>query len=90
MAIILTRGGIWVTKCPDAIKEAMEALGGEATIEEVRCWIDDKYPNRWKDIATSMAYLTYPGNKASHYPISERFLERVSRGRYRLRVVVQG
>lgn len=76
-------------KCSDAIKEAMKALGGEATIKEVRQWIDTKYPKRWIDITKSMADLTYPGNKASQYPMNERFLKRVSRGRYCLREVIQ-
>jgi len=72
-------------KCKDAIREALEHLGGEGTIEQVKDYIVSKYGSRWKDISTEMADLTFPGSKSSGYKISERFLERVSRGRYRLR-----
>ena len=69
----------------EAIKEAMQALGGESTSREVSAWINDRYPGRWKDISTAMADLTYPGSPSSTYPVSQRFLERIAPGRYRLR-----
>lgn len=69
----------------EAIKEAMVGLGGERSIEEVKQWIKAHYGNRWQDITTTIAYLTYPGNKSSSYAPSERFLIRVSRGVYRLK-----
>lgn len=69
----------------EAIKEAMVALGGDGSIEEVTEWIKARYGDRWKDIRTRIADLTYPGNSSSSYTPSERFLERVSRGVYRLR-----
>jgi len=71
--------------CKDAIREALENLGGEGTIKQVKDYILFKYGSKWKDISTAMADLTFPGSKSSTYKISERFLERVFRGRYRLR-----
>jgi len=70
----------------DVIKEAMEFLGGEGTIEQVRSFIASNYGPRWKDVGVAMADLTFPGSKSSTYPEKERFLERIGRGRYRLRV----
>ena len=69
----------------EAIKEAMHALGGEAASKDVSAWITQRYPGRWKDVSTAMADLTYPGSPSSTYPESQRFLERVAPGRYRLR-----
>lgn len=69
----------------EAIREAMEALGGEADARDVRAWIDERYPGAWADITVDMADLTYPGNASSTYPPDRRFLRRVSRGRYALR-----
>lgn len=76
------------TNLPKAIKKAMIALGGEASIQEVTEWINHYYPNKWKDnsISTAMADLTYPGNPSSQYAPEDRFLERVGRGIYRLRI----
>lgn len=71
--------------CKDAIREALENLGGEGTIKQVKDYIVSKYGPRWKDISTAMADLTFPGSKSSTYTINERFLERVAKGRYRLR-----
>jgi hypothetical protein len=70
----------------EAIREAMHALGGEAAIKEVSAWINQRYPGRWKDVSTAMADLAYPGSPSPTYPASQRFLERVAPGRYRLRV----
>jgi hypothetical protein len=74
-----------MTTAADAIHEAMAALGGEAEARDVRAWVDARYPGRWADITVQMADLTYPGNASSTYPVQHRFLERVERGRYRLR-----
>jgi hypothetical protein len=63
----------------------MNALGGEADARDVKAWVDDRYPGGWADITVQMADLTHPGNPSSTYPNEERFLERVARGRYRLR-----
>lgn len=48
-----------------SIKEAMVALGGDKFIEEVKQWIKARYGDKWKNIATDMADLTYPGNNTS-------------------------
>lgn len=68
------------------IKEAMWSLGGEATVKQVKDFIASNYGARWKDVETSMADLTYPGSKSSQYSEKDRFLERIERGKYRLRV----
>jgi hypothetical protein len=73
------------TTAAEAIGEAMNALGGEAAIRDVSAWISQRYPGRWKDVSTDMADLTYPGSPSSTYLSSQRFLERVAPGRYRLR-----
>lgn len=72
-------------KCKDAIREALLHFGGEGTIEQVKSYIKSKYGFKWKDIGTTMADLTFPGSRSSTYSLNERFLERVGRGRYRLR-----
>lgn len=74
-----------MTTAAEAIKEAMEALGGEANARDVRDWVEARYPGRWADVTTDMADLTEPGNASTTYRQDQRFLQRVSRGRYRLR-----
>lgn len=74
-----------MTTASQAIREAMAALGGEADAREVKVWIDSHYPGGWADVTVQMADLTYPGNASSTYPIAQRIIERVGRGRYRLR-----
>ena len=74
-----------LTTVADAIRAAMEALGGEADARDVKDWVDARYPSRWVDVTVDMADLTYPGNASSTYRQDQRFLERVRRGRYRLR-----
>ena len=69
----------------EAVWQAMTAMGGERSIEEVRDWIEARYPNQWVDIGTTMADLTSPGNVSSSYSEEQRFLERISIGRYRVR-----
>lgn len=74
-----------MTTAAEAIREAMDALGGEADAREVKAWVDARYPEGWADITVQMADLTYPGNTSSTYPPDQRFLERIARGQYRLR-----
>lgn len=69
----------------DAIWQAMTAMGGERSIQEVTAWIERHYPQRWKDVGTPMADLTFPGNNSSGYSPERRFLERTAPGRYRIR-----
>jgi hypothetical protein len=75
-----------MTTAADAIHEAMVALGGAAHVYQVRAWIDGHYAGRWQPstIGTSMADLTYPGNRPSQYSESRQFLVREG-DRYRLR-----
>lgn len=68
-----------------SIREALEALGGEASVHDVKEWVSSHYPGRWKDVAVPMADLSYRGSRWSQYAPERRFLERVSPGRYRLR-----
>lgn len=70
----------------DAIREALVAVGGEATIKEVTAWVGRRYPQRWSadTISTSMADLAFPGNPSSRFTTSQRFLRRVATGRYRM------
>ena len=70
----------------DVIKEAMLLLGGEASVEQIKNFVSSHYGPRWSDVGTAIADLTYPGSKSSQYPEKERFLERIGRGTYRLRV----
>lgn len=67
-----------------AIVEALTSLGGSGSISEVRSYINSKYPNKWKDIGTTMADLC-PESTSSLYPKKDRVLERIGRGKYRLR-----
>lgn len=69
----------------EAIWQAMTAMGGERSIQEVTEWISRQYPHRWKDVGTPMADLAFPGNHSSSYPPARRFLERTAPGRYRIR-----
>ncbi|WP_316571415.1 hypothetical protein [Neobacillus sp. YIM B06451] len=75
-----------MTHC-EAIIEALQALGGEATISEVDEWVNRNYPNRWKSSSTSLADMVPEdkgGNPSSLVPPHFRVLERVERGRYKL------
>jgi hypothetical protein len=74
-----------MTTAAEAIYQAMTVLGGEAEARDVRAWVEVRYPKAWRDVTSQMADLAYPGNASSTYPVHERFLERVARGRYRLR-----
>jgi hypothetical protein len=70
----------------EAIKEALLSMDCEATVGQIKDFIDAKYKGRWKDVDTAIADLTYPGNKTSTYRPEEKILERVERGKYRLRL----
>ena len=74
-----------MTTAADAIREAMSDLGGEAEARDVKVWVEAHYPGRLADVTVDMADLAYPGNSSSTYPLDQRFLQRVRRGRYRLR-----
>jgi hypothetical protein len=71
----------------EVIIEALEALGGDGTIKEVSAWMDEMYPNRWKDYGTAMADMVpvyLGGNSTSNVKDELRILERMAPGRYRL------
>lgn len=70
----------------EVIKEALLSMDGEASIIQIKSFIESKYKGRWKNIDTAIADLTYPGNESSTYRPEERILERVERGKYRLRL----
>jgi hypothetical protein len=71
----------------EAIRAAMRDLGGEVDIRAVEEWVGTNHPGLAAPgtVSTTMADLAYPGSASSTYPTEERFLVRVSRGRYRLR-----
>ena len=63
----------------------MKALGGEASIQEVTTYVRQKYgPVNPNTISTAMSDLSVNGPPSSLYRVEQRFLRRVSRGRYRL------
>jgi hypothetical protein len=67
------------------IYESMKKLGGEATVHDVISFIHEKYGQvNSNTIATAMSDLAVNGPPSSLYSLEARFLERVSRGRYRL------
>jgi len=67
------------------IKEALQSLGGEATIQQVSAYVKDRYHDfNLGSISTGMSDLSVNGSPSSLYPKDKRILERVSRGRYRL------
>lgn len=68
-----------------AILEAMEALGGEASIMEVNDWIAANLPDSWSDIGTMMSDLAEPASASTSYRAEDRFLLRLGSGRYRIR-----
>ncbi len=74
---------------PDTIREAIQECfrshgGQELQVQVVAAWIDQHYPGRWKDVATSMADLTISGHTSSTYRDSDKYLIRVSTGVDRL------
>jgi uncharacterized protein YifN (PemK superfamily) len=70
----------------EAVVEALTSLGGSGSISEVSKYINSKYSSKWKlnTVGTVMAYLC-PENTSSLYPKKDRVLERIGRGKYRLR-----
>lgn len=68
----------------EAIVEALTSLGGSGSVFEVSSYINSKYPNQWKDVGTAMADLC-PESTSSPYLQKDRVLERIGRGKYRLR-----
>ena len=69
----------------DAIIECFRAHnGGPLATREVRTWIEQHFPGRWKAVSTALADLTIGGNTSSLYRDSDKCLIRVSHGVYRL------
>jgi hypothetical protein len=70
----------------EAVVEALTSLDGSGSISEVRKYINSKYSSKWKlnTVGTTMAYLC-PESTSSLYPEKDRVLERIGRGKYRLR-----
>jgi uncharacterized protein YifN (PemK superfamily) len=70
----------------EAVVEALTSLGGSGSITEVSKYINSKYSSKWKlnTVGTVMAYLC-PESTSSLYPKKDRVLERIGRGKYRLR-----
>ncbi|MEH7346575.1 hypothetical protein V7122_22260 [Bacillus sp. JJ1532] len=71
----------------EAIILALVSLGEECSIQEIREWIEKRYPNTWKDVSTALADMvpvSFGGNSSSTTQEEYRILERVSRGYYRL------
>ena len=67
------------------IEDAMNELGGEATIQQVISYLNHKHGNvNASSISTDMSDLALNGPPSSLYPMSKRILKRVSRGRFRL------
>jgi len=69
----------------DAIREAMENIGGIVTISKIKDWNGIHFPEyRNSDIGTAMADLTVVGNQTSQYAQESKFLQRIGRGCYTL------
>ena len=70
----------------DVVVEALTSLGGSGSISEVSRYINSEYPSKWKSntIGTTMADLCLEST-SSLYPKKDRVLERIGRGKYRLR-----
>jgi hypothetical protein len=64
----------------EAIRDAMIALGGQASVGQVAAWISHRHAGRWRDIATAMADLVAPRSRSSQYGVQRGFLVRVARG----------
>jgi len=69
----------------EAVEAALRALGGTRSTAEVREWIEANLNGSWKDIATTMADMTFPPRDSSSYPEARQLLERVAKAQYRLR-----
>lgn len=70
----------------DTVLQAMQSLGGERDIQEVADWITRNSSEPVSSLATVMADLTSPPNNSTKYPPERQFLERVERGKYRMRI----
>jgi len=68
-----------------AIEEALRSLGSEADVRDIEAAVEASHPGRWRSVETDIADLVHPGSPSSGYPPEQRILERVRRGRYRLR-----
>ena len=70
----------------EAVVEALTSMGGSGSTSEVSNYINSRYPKKWKDISisTAMADLC-PESTTSTYKKTDRVLERIGRGKYRLR-----
>jgi hypothetical protein len=70
----------------EAIIEAITSMGGSGSTSEVSNYINSTYPKKWKDISIStvMADLCLEST-TSTYKKTDRVLERIGRGKYRLR-----
>lgn len=67
------------------IYDAMNALGGEATIQQVASHLNQKYGSvNASTVSTDMSDLAINGPPSSLYHEDQKFLERVARARYRL------
>jgi hypothetical protein len=68
-----------------AIQAAAVGLGGEGSLTEIVAAVETVQPGRWQDLPTSIADHAFPGSASSPVPPEQRIIERVARGRYRLR-----
>jgi hypothetical protein len=71
----------------EAIIKALEALGGEGTIQDVHQKVNEMHPSKWKDPSTALADMVpvyLGGNTSSNVKDEFRVLDRVEKGRYRL------
>jgi hypothetical protein len=69
----------------EAVRVALDALGGDRTIAEVAGWVEGNLTQRWKDIGTTMADMTLSPHSRTGYPAERQILERVEAGMYRLK-----
>jgi len=71
----------------EAIIAAFQELGGARNANEIRHWVENHYPGRWKDyhaILADMVPVSHGGNLTSTVPEEFRVLERMHKGYYRL------
>jgi hypothetical protein len=68
----------------DSIVEALNALGGTATANEVRAYVKSKYGRDWKDIEKVMDDLCQESASSFFLP-EDRVLTKIGQGKYSLR-----
>lgn len=68
----------------DSIVEALNALGGTATVTEVRAYIKSKYRTDWKDIEKVMDDLCQEASSSFFLP-EDKVLTKIGPGKYSLR-----